>query len=381
MFAYAPKMKGNIVVPSIFSGVAVVIALGAIALAIGLHLTQNGTTSTLDLRTTSLQTQLNTSIMQTQMLQSQLVELMMDAANITILQQGTFIWALSDINGNPPANGCFSSVVPGYVLVTAGTNYRVGDLITGKNTDAVGSYNYQEHLVLRVDTVGLLGEVTSFTVLTPGCFISGAGNTTIETRSAVGSGVTLKRYAGPYSGPVEDVYYTYPTPPSKLVSPLQRGNYTIKELTIHSVPFIIAEISPPEFPMAASFDYNPYPIGGLRLTMYQFDPPSDVVQTVANYDYIFPLTQRNYNAISLVDDSPCFNVQPDVCWLSAYPYVSAKLYPSAVGFEHANHGTNSQFDYPYIFSSFNSANHVHQYVAENAVFTLNYPLMLVLPSF
>ena len=87
--------------------------------------------------------------------------------------------------------------------------------------------------------------------------------------------------------------------------------------------------------MAASFDYDPYPVGGLRLTMYQFDPPSDQIQTVANYDYIFPLTQHNYNAISLVDDSPCFNVQPDVCWLSAYPYVSAKLYPSAVGFEHA----------------------------------------------
>jgi hypothetical protein len=330
--------------------------------------------------------------MKTMMLQSQVVEIMMHAANTTVLQEGTFIWSASEFPYRSVAAQCYGTEVPGYVIVNAGTNYRVGDLITGLNYDSFLSltYRYYEHFVLRVDAVGTSGEVTSFTVLTPGCFALATANTTIQTRSVVGTGFTVQRYAGPYVVPNANTYYAYSTPPQGLVAPLQLGNYSLKQLTIDSVPFTVLELSAPEFPIVTSFDFlGPTYMRVLHMAMYHFDPPvlplQDLGAFLTNYDYpynypfTFPLTQRNRNAFSLIDDTMCVVTQPNVCWQDSNGD-SSKLTPDAFKLSTVFWGTDLQLAHPFFDFYFTSDDYTYQYVAEHAVFTLNYPLMLVLPS-
>lgn len=315
--------------------------------------------------------------MQNDIIQSQLVEALMNLGNETILQQGTFIWGIGSFGFSDISQQCSSIAVTGYAKAASGSGYRVGDLITVAS-DAV---QFLSQAVFNVTSVGGSGQVLTFTTLTPGCILSTPlTNVTMGTLSIVGTGFAVQFYAGPYPPVNQNVYYVYPTPPRRLVSPLQYANYTLKEVRLNSATYTVLQLDAPEFPMVMAVPPTMVSFipSLLHPNLYQFDPPIPELQALGNAYYEFPLTRRNYNAISLTDDTSCYDngIQ---CWLDAYDTSSRSL-PNAFYLNYQYWGFDNQIAHPYIAWHFTSNGYAYNYLAHNTVLTLTEPLMLVLPS-
>lgn len=315
--------------------------------------------------------------MESLLLQNQIVEISMNLANETILQEGTFIWSVGGIRDRQPGEVCSSSsfVVTGFAIDAPGTGYRVGDLVTVLRQDVPTTLLFFSNPVLKVTGVGLGGEVQAFDVLTPGCLSSNPlSNNSIPSISIVGSGLMVKRYAGPYP-PITDSYYEFQTPQAVPVAPLQYANYSLRQVTIESVAYTVIYLYPPEFPITLQFSS---PSEALTFALYEFAPLIPELQALGSYAYIFPLTNKNYNAISLPDNINCLATNTN-CWLDSRG-VSSRRYPNAFSLLNFRYGLDLQISNHFFYWHFTSTGYTHDYVANNAVFTLNYPLMLVLPS-
>jgi len=358
-------------------------AASALVVAVLAYIQQSNGISTLRLSTdeltsnvTSLEANVRHLEMENSLLQSQVVEISMGLANETILREGTFIWSVGGIANREPGNTCNGLVVTGFAIFTPGTGYRVGDLVTVKNQDVPFTFQLYENPVLKVTSVGSGGEVQAFDVLTPGCLANNPlSNNSIPTLSILGNGLTVKRYAGPYPPINIDTYYEFQTPQNGPAAPLQYANYSLRQVTIESVAYTVLYIYPPEFPIALVFTGLS---DALSVVLYEFEPLVPELQTLGEYNYILPLTNKNYNAISLPDDINCLATNTN-CWLDASGS-SSREYPNAFSLINYRNGLDLQVANHFVYWHFTSTGYTHDYVANNAVLTLNHPLMLVLPS-
>lgn len=295
-------------------GLNTLMTIAALVLAIlALFLPDNGSQfTTLRATDANLSAALAAANMHIDMLNSQIVEIMMhDATNVTLLRNGTFIWGVSlRQDPAPPFATCNYLTVSGFIIVGAGTGYRAGDLITVNLDDAVQTYFWDQHAVLRVDTVGGSGEVLTFTVLTPGCIQFDNGpNSVMDTLSVVGTGFTVQTVGPTYVPTVGNGYYDYPTPPPALCTALQTSQYSVYELVIGPSAFTLLYLETPPVPMTFQRYGSTYFGAGvttLQMYMYGFTPREDDIVSLGTKDYIFPLTQKNFNAISLLGSNNCF---------------------------------------------------------------------------
>lgn len=291
-----------------------IITLAALGVAIlACFLPDNsGTLTALQNNYTNLTAQLAATNMEVDVIRSQLAETMMNDANITLLRNGTFIWGISLLQDPaPPFAECTDLTVSGFTIASAGTGYRVGDLITVNLDDISQTYFWRQHPVLRVDTVGGSGDVLTFTVLTPGCFVFDNGpNSVMDTLSVVGSGFTVQTVGPTYVPSVANGYYDYPTPPQALCTALQTSNYSVYQMTLGPTAFTLLYLYSPPIPMTFQRYGSPNNWGAgvttIQIYMYQHDPREDDIVSLGYKDYIFPLTQKNLNAISFPSDDNCF---------------------------------------------------------------------------
>lgn len=319
-----------------------------------------------------------TSAMQISMLQSEMVEILMHVANETGVSNGTFVWSFSS-GTDYPADSC-SGAPLSYTMQSAGTGYRVGDLITLPH--AYLTVTYQVSPIFRVDSVGGAGEVVNFTTLSRGCNAGGPQGTAVPGNSIVGTGFTVTRDTANSVG-VTDDFYLFPTPPKNLVAPLQVGRYSLKELTISSVTFTVLVIEPPEFPMVSGYDgigsvvSAPY----LKVTQFGWTPDPPILLSLSSGFWLVPFTRKNLAAMSLVDDTGCWTgAQTSVqCFIDAEDDSTPYYYNSG---EFGSDYEGSQSQIPAVFFTwfFNTLNWNWDLLANHANFTLTNSLMLVLPS-
>lgn len=314
--------------------------------------------------------------MHVDLLNSQIYEIMQEAGNATLIQNGTFIWGVSRSQTNLfPFATCADLTVSGFTIVSSGTGYRVGDLITVNLDAAMGSYSWTEHPVIRVDTVDGIGAVLTFTILTGGCanFI-GVPVDVMETLSVTGTGFTVQ-VVGPLFTPNSfDPYYDYPTPPAGLSTALQYANYSLYQVIIHGVAFMTLHLEPPPLTMYMRYYGSAEFVNALHFNMYEFQPPVDNIRSLGTANYVFPITKRNQDAMVFQDESNCWYRPSNRCYLNLNFFSTDNLI--AMQFK-----TYSQM--------FNTKLHswirfrINGYLEEefvNANFTLSYPFMLVLPS-
>jgi hypothetical protein len=268
--------------------------------------------------------------------------------------------------------------VTGFAIDAPGTGYRVGDLVALSGRDiGLSTILFFENPVLRVISVGSLGQVLSIEMLTPGCLSSAQiplSNFSLTSLSVVGTGFTAKRYAGPYPVVNPNTYYTFLTPQNTLVSPMQYANYSLRKLIIQSVEYTVLYLSPPEFPIVTQF--FPYSntnfSDALVVALYQFDPPVPELYALTESNYYFSLTRKNFNAINLTEDANCFNSDPN-CFMDAGGLTEV-FAPNSIQFRFNGISWHFHTRSPgFALPSYN-------YVENHAVFNLDYPLMIVLPT-
>lgn len=362
----------------------IIVSVSFIVAVIALILTsvwtsnQNTTNNNVNRNLENLTNDVNHLQMEYSMTQSKMVEILMSSsANETIIQEGTFVWSIGGRSYSYPGGGCSDVVPTGFAIDVAGTGYRIDDLITVSSLSFSGFFYNSP--VLKVVSVGSLGEVLSFNTLTPGCLSSNPfGNSSFITLSVLGIGFTVKLYAPPYPPININTYPVFQTPQDDPVAPLQYANYSLRRITIESVEYTLLYLSPPEFPIITQPFYPTLTTLALTVALYEFEPAVPALQVLGYYGYIFPLTKKNLGAINLTEDGNCFNTNPD-CWLDVSGDTS-RVYPNAVRFYHNIGGANQQISNAYILWHFNSNAAFYDYMLQNAVLQLNYPLVFVLPS-
>ena len=324
------------------------------------------------------------SQLQINALQSQVVELSMNQGNETLLYNGTFIWAIGH-NGPGytlhPFEECFyEQTASAITIVTPGTGYRVGDLITPQ-TVAVNPMAAQFYIqpVLRVTQVDGVGAVLAYDTLFTGCLQPGVTTSTYDTISVVGTGVTVQITGG--SVPLPSNYYDYPSPPRLLVSPLQVSRYEVRSLQLKSATWTIFYLFPPEFPMVISNAPPLASVDRVRISAYEtyFNVPELVASTFFDSGFeVTALTPHNYEALNFTDNTNC--VAGATCAQDALG--SGFLLPHAVQILTRLNAAAPLFEArSESFVSFSYGSKVMLDFATNgATFTLNRPLMLVLKA-
>ena len=320
---------------------------------------------------------LSATNMHVDMLNSQIFEIMQEAGNATLIQNGTFIWGISqEQNDLFPFATCSGLSATGFTIVSAGTGYRVNDLITVNIANAIISYSWAEHPVIRVDSVDGVGAVLTFTVLSGGCAnFALVPPDVMETLSVVGTGFTVQVLGPLFTPTIFNTYYDYPTPPAALAAGLQYANYSLYQVIIHDVAFMTLHLEPPPLRMYLNH-YDPYTfLNTLHFNLYEFQPPVDNIRSLGTANYIFPLTKRNFDAIVFQDRYNCWFRPTDKCFmnLNVVPgedtLIAMQFKTYAQMFATKLHSwirfriTNFEED-PFL----------------DANFTLAYPFMLVLPS-
>lgn len=373
---------------------AVAQVIGIVALVLTVVQSDQINAGQANVRATTLLLSANDSAttQQLSLLQSRWAEIAMDVNqqfnvthNETILVQGTFLWSVGVGLESLPSwyypDGligvtCPFDLVGGYSVVTAGTGYQVGDLITNLELPS-DLISFNRPFVLRVDAVNDTdGAVTQFTMLTPGCFVSDAGtNTTINTQCIRGSGFTVKRWATVSSGYGSNYYWNngfysqFDAPIGKLLAPLQYANFTMKQVTVADVVFNVLELDPPEYRMAIHDTDAPF----LRFSLFRFRPVIPDLRLYQGWPHPFPLTQRNLDALDLEEyDNTCYREQnPDVCLLKAEAGGSARYYKNTINLASWNGGNSFNVQWAY-----RSYGDVHNYALNGTTFSLRRPLLL-----
>lgn len=356
------------------------LAIAIVALILTNVWTQNHNGEIATLRAALLPFAVNdtASAMQISLLQSQIVEILMNVANETTVGSGTFVWALSR-DTSVPGGLCSAGAPSSYTMQSAGTGYRVNDLITLPLSYLTVTYGQSP--VFQVNTVGGAGEVLTFTTLSRGCNAGGPQGTAVPGISIVGTGFTVTRDNANQGGGggLPDAYYNYPAPPTGLVSPVQQSTYTLKQVTIESATFNVLVLEGPQFPMvtvSASVSHF------LHVVLFAFSPEIPALESMGNNGYVFPFTSKNMAAISLTDDASCFSVAyPSAggCFMDA-GQDNVPGYLNSAEFVTNLWGNNLQLHSIFTHWFFNSFNDAQDYAANHANFTLNAPLMWVLPA-
>jgi hypothetical protein len=317
--------------------------------------------------------------MQNSLLQSQLVEAMMNLSNETILQEGRYIWTIGARRDEPPADFCYTSLTPGFgfTIDNPGAGYFVDDLVIVNRFDLPISMSFLFQPVLKITSVNGMGHVLSFTVLTPGCINTPFQNlppNPFGTTCVRGSGLTVRRPAlVPFN---QNVYYAFPTPPLEPAIPLQYANYSLRQVSIESSVYTVLYLYPPAFSMVvSSSSFGGGSILELNVILMNFEPSIPELDSLGYYNYYYPLTKKNFNALNLTDDTNCLANQ--VCWMDI-TWGTQLIYPQALQFNQRRWGTLDQFVHSYFQWIFNG---VPDFNVGNFVLTLNDPLMIVLPSY
>lgn len=356
------------------------ISIGALAVGIValFHPNYNGDITHLQQTDVNITNDLNIANMHIDMLQSQLAELMMEQGNLTLVQNGTFIWGVSSREDSSfPFATCSHLTVSELTMVNAGTGYRVGDLITPL-WSTPSAFIWSEHPVIRVDTIDTLtGAVLTYTILSTGCLDSGIASPLLdelETLSVVGSGFTVIMIGPLYTPSFLDAYYDYPTPPSTLASALQIAHYSIYELLVQDVAFTILYLDPPPIVMQMATYGLSSAIDTLQFNTYEFQPPVDEIRSLGTADYIFPITRKNLNAIVFNDQSNCWATKECFLNLNDVPRYDTL---QAMQFKTFAQQFNQQF-HSWIRFRIKPADPEMEFTSSS--FTLSRPLMLVLPA-
>jgi hypothetical protein len=305
---------------------------------------------------------------------------MVDAGNATLLQNGTFIWGLSRSQDNLfPFATCAlgGQSAPGFNLVAAGTGYSAGDLVTLHLTDTLITYRWFEHPVIQVDSVdSLTGAILTFTTLSGGCSDFGVDTApSMDSLSVTGTGATFQ-VSGPLFTPtVFNNYYNYPTPPADLSSALQYARYELYQVIIHGVAFTTLHLEAPPLAMQLGFYGSATSVNAVHANMYNFQPEVENIVSLGTSDYVFPLTQRNVDAIDFRDLYNCWYRGTDNCFLNL------NYSPQR--------DTLIAMQFKTYFQQFNVKQHswirfrIQAFEEDpflQANMTLHYPFMLVLPS-
>lgn len=320
--------------------------------------------------------QINTLNQEVAIIQSQLVEIMMDGGNLTFLRNGSFTWGISlSQSFTPPFAECTSTTPSGFTIAAAGSGYRVGDLATvNLNNPPPQTYNWLQHPVLRVDAVGGSGEVLALTALSTGCFDFDDGPDSImDTLSVAGSGLTVQT-VGPFiPADPSTGYYDYPTPPANLCAPIQVTNYSVYQLTIGPAAFTLLYLSGAPVPSTVLPYGIQTAVTTLQIYMYNFNPRDDDIVSLGTKDYIFPLTQKNLNAISFATNDDCLALGTcvvNINFITPDTLRAMEFY--------------TQFTSPpirnqtWIRTGITPLEEIGPF--DNGVFSLNEPFMLVLPA-
>jgi hypothetical protein len=312
-------------------------------------------------------------------LENDVMEQMMgsSAANTTIIQNGTFLWGMSN-GGSAPAQACTGVFYPSVIAVnTPGANYVVGEIIVFRPLTAGTP-------VLRVSAVGVGGGITTIDVLTPGCCDGSTIMSTAATDGA-GTGATFSTICDLPNSPPTEALFGYPIPPDRPIAAPRQGTFSVMRVTVGSLVFTVLELTKPDdsrTPFKAVMDTD---IAlDLQLTMYNFDPvPPELIQLTANFAS-YPLTLRNRAVLSMTDNTNCVATQ--VCTQAGFLGSSGSQRSNAIAFGQTVIGTENSGGfyriYPYI--TFGYSDYVNlvktDFIQEEAVFTLNEPLHLMLPT-
>lgn len=315
------------------------------------------------------------------LLNSQIVEINMNqAVNVTLLLNGTFIWGLS--RGEtyaPPFVTCSGTTVAGFTIVSPGSGYRAGDLVTVNLDNVTQDYVWYEHPVLRVDTVDEGGAVLTLTALTTGCLnFDNNGNSNMDTLSVVGTGLVVTTVSPTDTVPSAfSGYYDFSTPPTDLCAPLQMGRYELYQMTIGLAAFTVLDIYPPEFP----FPLHQYgstargsDVSSVQIFMFNFSAFPTELDSLGTQQYIFPMTQRNLNDITLTDDGNCLTT--GACAVNVNFFTPDTLR----AFKFDTEFTSPAIRYQSWLMTRITVTTEYGLESSNGVFTLNNPWMLVIPS-
>lgn len=315
--------------------------------------------------------------MQIDQLRSEVVELQMASANVTVLQSGTYIWTFgSSYTSSDPSISC-TWFITGWQIANAGINYVVGDLIS---ISVAGIFNPQIFAspVFRVDTVDGNGAVLTFDTLTVGCATGSYGVTQgpFNMLTLRGSGLTMEFFSSTPVAPLNNAYYNFPTPMSQNCAALQEATYQLKSLTIESVEFTILELNPPPFPV--QLDSVSGGINNFAMAAYAFEPDILQLRTLGSYPYVFPLTTYNKAAFSFTDSTNC--LAGNTCYYEPWRQPNQQAQTGIIFQEISHFGLTTPYDIhdEWIATYWHSVSGLLNFQGAN--FTLNYPMMLVLPS-
>jgi hypothetical protein len=302
-------------------------------------------------------------------LRSEIVEVGMHTANVTQIASGTFIWAFSSGPASIVSESC-DYIWGVWQLDNAGTGYVIGELIVLPTSSVVSSPVFQVTSV-----VNGTGAIVSFDVLTVGCtdtlYLTPQGP--FGTLSTNGVGFTVNVSSSTVTLPANNAYYDFPTPPKGNSAAIQRSAYRLLDVIINSEHFNVLELDPP--PVPASF------ISGtsilLKTVMFEFEPRVEILGSLQySPPYYEPLTQTNVNALSMINCAPtqCFTVAdfPNVLRIrNAIGYKQTLQFDPSPEFVKVHNWL--QFVWTSEDLTFN-------YLGGTVQFTLNRPLLLVLPA-
>jgi hypothetical protein len=357
--------------------------IGIIALFLGsvLYTNNNGSAGNLERQIQNISDRLEHLQMENSLLQSQFVEIEMQLGTETILQEGTYIWSIGGQANTNAAQSCFPAVEPnGFLVSNPGSGYFVGDLVTVGRLD-ISPVTYTQNAVLKITSVGLAGEVTGFQLLYRGCLSSFSpppGIVNITTLCIRGTGFTVTRVPGIPFFDNDGNHYQFPGLAPLPKAPLQYANYSLRSLTIESVTYTILHLFPPEFPIVVVDTFSTSGSFALNVALLEFTPRIPELQSTR---YLLPLTRKNYNALNLTDDDNCYQNNVE-CWLDASVSGLPRFQqmPRAVRVRYSELGANLQHKHSWFAWYFVGKTTPNDWVTNNAVLTLNAPLMFVLPT-
>lgn len=289
-----------------------------------------------------------------------------DSEAPVLYQQGTFIWAMADRNGNIPGNTCwFTGRINNVYVNSAGAGYRVGDLIAARNPGGPQFFSFV-YQVSEVDPLD--GAVVSYDVLTDGC-IESTANVTLTTMSTHGTGfeVIVNSDGGPGSdaNANDGELYLYPLPPGVLLGPLQVGHYRVHTMSrSDGTQELALELDPP----AVSIEMMA-PMSGTQsqfaIFAYGFNNSVSEMNTLADWWFTSIIPPKMLSQFHLSVDMPCA-----ACFVSAYNGGNARG-KNALAYGGVDYTIGArQFVHNFVFWNYGTPFDVYDFRANNATFTL-----------
>lgn len=296
-----------------------------------------------------------------------------DSEAPALYQQGTFIWAMADRNGYIPGSTCwFPGRINNVFVNSAGTGYRVGDLIVAQHPGGPQFFSFV-YQVSEVDPLD--GAVVSYDVLTDGC-IESTANVTLTTMSTHGTGfeVVVNSDGGPGSDPNanDGELYLYPLPPGQLLAPLQVSQYRVYTISRQDGTQELAlEIDPPAVPIRMSSG------GGTQtqfaVYLYGFNNSVVEMNTLADWWFTSIIPPKMLSQFDLRIDTAC-----PTCFVSGTNGGNARS-RNALTYGGVDYTIGArQFMHNFVLWNYGSPFDAYDFRANNATFTLKRPVRWLL---